>query len=149
MAATENLWSIKGRLARKPYWQLVGTILAVKTAATIALALNPSWTILRNTDFLMILLAIAIGKRMRDFGVSASWGWMAVLIISFVLPIASIFIWPPENPTSILDVIPGWVGLIIFVSLVTLIVWVGVKKGDSGPNRFGEAPGFPAASVFE
>jgi uncharacterized membrane protein YhaH (DUF805 family) len=140
MPAPNNPFSFSGRLGQKPYWQLIGTILTLRVLAIFALILWPDLTFLSKTDFLLVFVAILVGKRMRDFGVSAIWGWVGVVTISLVLPIVSLIIWPPEDMADILDILPPWVGLVIFGSLLGLITWVGLKKGDPGPNRFGEAP---------
>jgi uncharacterized membrane protein YhaH (DUF805 family) len=145
MPAANNPFSIKGRLGQQPYWLLVGMILAARILAAVVVVFRPDWTLLLKTDFLLVFLALLVGKRMRDFGLSALWGWAGVLLISFVLPIASLIIWQPSlDPADPFSIFPEWVGLLVFVLLLGLIIWVGVKKGDPGPNRFGDAGGGPA-----
>ncbi len=89
-----------------------------------------------------MLLAVMIGRRMKDFGVAPYWGWLAVAAISFVLPTVAIVTWPhPYDASRPLNVMSPIVGLITTVALLALIVAVGVRKGDARENRYGPSPG--------
>jgi uncharacterized membrane protein YhaH (DUF805 family) len=136
-----NPFSLSGRLGQKLFWPWAGAIVGFRLVASIIVSIRPDWTFLRRTDFLLIFLAILVGRRMKDFSVHPAWGWLAIALISFVVPVGSIFLWPPHAPAGPLDIVPNWVGLLTFVALLALIVSVGLKKGDPGTNRFGEPQG--------
>ena len=138
-----NPFSLKGRLGPKLYWPWAGAIIGFRFVTSIVVAVMPDWSFLLRTDFLLIFLAILVGRRMKDFGVHPAWGWLAIAIISFAVPIGSMALWPPQPGAGPFDVLPGWVGLLIMVALLALIISVGLKKGDPGPNRFGEPQGMP------
>lgn len=148
MPVYNRVLSPKGRLSRKTYAQWVGTILAFRIGAAVVVAIRPDWVFLLKTDFLLILVAILTGKRMKDFGMAAAWGWIAVLLISFVLPIGGMILLPQQSvagdPFSLL---PFWVGIASTVLLFALVIAVGIKKGDPGPNRYGDPPDEAAAAT--
>lgn len=136
MARTNNPVSFSGRIGQKTYWIYVSTILAVKIVAVIMVVLEPAWTILRHTDFLMFMLALIIGKRLRDFGYSAFWGWGVLALSSFVIPLfAAIKFGNGEK--DFMEAMPASIGLLSFAILVVLVVGVGLKRGDPETNRFG------------
>jgi uncharacterized membrane protein YhaH (DUF805 family) len=149
MLASDNPFAIRGRLGQKVYWQFVGTILTIRILAVVVVMFRPDWAFLLRTDFLIVAIALLIGRRMRDFGVSAAWGWAGVAVISLILPLALAILWPhPHDPADPLDILPAWAGLLVFVSLLGLIIWVGSKEGDAGPNRFGDpATGTTRANI--
>lgn len=114
--------------------------MAFRIAAAVVVQFQPDWTFLLRTDFLLVLVAIMTGKRMKDFGVAPAWGWIAVFLFSFVLPIGAMFLSPPSSTADPFSVVPYWVGLLTGGLLVVLIVVVGSKKGDAGANRYGDPP---------
>lgn len=108
--------------------------LAIRILAIVVM-IRPDWTFLLKTDFLIAFLALLVGKRMRDFGVSAVWGWVGVAVISVILPIVTLIVWPnPRDAADPLDIVSPLVGLLIFALLLGLIVWVGLKKDDAAPT---------------
>jgi uncharacterized membrane protein YhaH (DUF805 family) len=141
-------FSLKGRVGRKTYAQWVGAILAFRIAAAVVVAFRPDWVFLIRTDFLLIVIAIFTGKRMKDFGMAAAWGWIAVLLISFVLPIGGMILLPqPHVSDDPFSLLPFWVGIASTVLLFALVIVVGIKKGDPGPNRYGDPPDEAAAAA--
>jgi len=142
MAASAHPWSFRERLAPRAYWINVAIILGIRVAAAVAITYRPDWDVLRHLDYLLMLLAVMIGRRMKDFGVAPYWGWLAVAAISFVLPTVAIVTWPhPYDASRPLNVMSPIVGLITTVALLALIVAVGVRKGDARENRYGPSPG--------
>lgn len=139
MSLANNPFSSWGRLDQKRYWLIAGLILALRIGMGVAIAFRPEWASSAGSlDFLILLLAIAIGKRMKDFGVSPWWAWLSVLLISVVLPIAGLIV--EKRDAGAAAAPSGLIGLLTFALLMALVVFAGVKKGDPGPNRFGEAP---------
>ncbi len=149
MTASNSPFSFKGRLGQKLYWQLVGLILAVRIVAAVVVVFRPDWDFLLKTDVLILFIAILIGKRMKDFGLAPYWGWIGVFCISIVLPIVSLILWPPAKNARGLDLIQPWVGWVILALLLALIISVGLKKGDNGPNRYDEVSSSPAPPPLE
>lgn len=147
MPAYESPFTLAGRLGRKRYFQWVGSIMAFRLVAAVTVAVRPDWVFLiKGGDFLLVLIAIMTGRRLKDFGVAPAWGWIAVALISFVLPIGGMFMWPqPPNAADPLSIIPFWVGWLTTILLLMLIAAVGAKKGDQGPNRYGDPPDEVAA----
>lgn len=142
MAASATPWSFRGRLAPRTYWINVAIILGIRLAASVAITYRPDWDVLRHLDYLLMLLAVMIGRRMKDFGVAPYWGWLAVAAISFVLPTVAIVTWPqPHDASRPLNVISPIVGIVTTLALLALIVAVGVRKGDARDNRYGPSPG--------
>lgn len=132
-----SAWSPKGRLGQKSYWINVGIILGIRFAAAAASIYRPDWDFVRHMDFLLVLVAILVGKRMKDFGMAPYWGWLAMATISLGIPIVAVVYSPvTPNPADPLDIYPSWVGL-IGVSVLALVVFVGLRKGDAGVNRYG------------
>jgi uncharacterized membrane protein YhaH (DUF805 family) len=142
LSAYNSPFSLEGRLGRKPYFQWVGSIVAFRIIAAVTVVFRPDWIFLiKGGDFLIILIAILTGRRMKDFGVAPAWGWIAVALISFVLPIGGMILWPqPFNAADPLSIIPSGVGLLTTILLLVLIITVGARRGDVGPNRYGDPP---------
>ena len=136
-----HLLSRKGRLRRKDHWIAVGLLVGTRIALAAAAVLRPDWDWTRHADFLILFIAFAMGKRMRDFGWSALWAIGAVLLLSFVVPLVQVVAWPyphaPSNPGGALHPLTG---VAIAAALLALIVALGIEKGDPGPNRFGRGP---------
>ncbi len=95
---------------------------------------------LTATDFLIIAVALLVGRRMRDFGWSPWLGVLGVALISLALPVATLIIWLPSGPLSAGTPVPPGVGWVPTVLLLALVAAVRSKSGDPGPNRYGEAP---------
>ena len=141
MSETTNLLSRKGRLGQRDYWIGIGVLLGARVAMAVLAVVRPDWDFVRHGDFLMVFIAIVMGKRMRDFGWSALWAIAAVVILSFVVPVAQMIVWPhPHDPSNPVGAVNPLTGLGVSLALLVLVVALGLKRGDPGPNRFGRGP---------
>ncbi|HTO79662.1 MAG TPA: DUF805 domain-containing protein [Methylocystis sp.] len=136
MSKSNNTLSFGGRIDQRTYWIYVSTIMALKIIATIMVVTKPKWDIFRHTDFLLLILALIVGKRLRDFGYSALWGWGALAMTSLVIPLYGAIAFG-NGQKDFLQAIPPFVGLLNSAILIVFLVVVGVKKGDPETNRFG------------
>lgn len=142
-----NFRSSRGRLARKPYWIAIGVLMGARAAVTVAALENPDWAfLLIGQDLILIFVAALIGRRLRDFGRSPFWGWLAMAMIE----IAGLALTTPSwnladaigSPSG---VSPG-VEFQNFILLFCVVGLVGLIKGDPGANRYGPAPGGGASA---
>jgi uncharacterized membrane protein YhaH (DUF805 family) len=131
---------LRGRLARKPYWIGVGLLIGVQAIAAKAAPEDTSWALL--SDFVDILVAALISRRMRDFGWSPFWAWLGIAIIQIAIPLAFIFETKrSEAALSFFPDIPPAAQNLTSVLFYILIGFAGFVRGHPGPNRFGSAPG--------
>jgi uncharacterized membrane protein YhaH (DUF805 family) len=135
------------RLARRPYWIATGLLMGVRAVATVAALESPGWAFLiGGRDLTLIFVAALIGRRLRDFGRSAFWGWLALAMVKIAGIALTIPSWKlPDAIVSPSGISPAG-EFENFVLLFCAIGLVGLIKGDPGANRYGPAPGGVAAT---
>jgi uncharacterized membrane protein YhaH (DUF805 family) len=119
-----------GTCGRKEFWIGIAIYFGLKTALVL---LSQSYPFLLNAgDFILLLVAGLLGRRFRDFGWSAAWGWATVFVFSFALPLAIVI------ATSRVDG-PGSSFQTTFINsgafwatipLYLVILFAGLKKGN-------------------
>jgi uncharacterized membrane protein YhaH (DUF805 family) len=145
---------LRGRLARKPYWIGVGLLVGVQAIAAKAAPEDTGWALL--SDFVDILVAALISRRMRDFGWSPFWAWLGMAIVQIAVPVAFMIARRPSEATSSFfsDVPPVAENLTVVLFYI-LVGFAGLVRGNPGPNRYGPAlagdppPGKQPAAVAE
>jgi uncharacterized membrane protein YhaH (DUF805 family) len=146
--------SAEGRIGQKDYWIGVLILFAIWVVSHLAHVLAPLiWLVL------IYPWVCVIAKRLHDFNKS---GWMILIpicvgVTAFLLAVivggaAAIGAVIAAYNDSAVDT-GGWMavasafgvalaflGLAFLVKLIFLL-WVGLARGDPGPNRYGPAPG--------
>lgn len=136
---------LKGRSGRKEYWASIAILLIVGIGLALAHVSGASGV----TTFLWF---IVWGRRLHDFGKSAAWvlaplvAMIAVVAVAFaiggqVLMDAVRYAETGQGSTPT-------VGLQMFFALAVALlaiqagftIWLGMKNGDAGDNRFGPPP---------
>jgi uncharacterized membrane protein YhaH (DUF805 family) len=151
--------SAEGRIRQQDYWLGVLILIALWVVSHLAHVLAPLiWLIL------VYPWVCVIAKRLHDFGKS---GWLilvpfavaflagcAALIAGGAAVIGMIFNASTEaaNDWTSWGGVIGALGMAAAFLLVAVVVklvfllWVGLSRGDPGPNRYGPPPGDPAPS---
>jgi uncharacterized membrane protein YhaH (DUF805 family) len=132
-----NPFSItKGRLNRPAFWFIITIFLGLRIALAVYSSLRDNPDVLSHQSYLLVVVAGALGRRMRDFGWSALWAWAAMAIITIAVPVAvaSSFGAATETAPEALALI----GAFSTLPLILLVVLVGIRRGDAGRNKFGE-----------
>ena len=134
--------SFKGRAGRQEWW--LGTIWNGVVGAVIA-ALSPTIGVLLSAPWIIASLALN-SRRLHDLRKSA---WLQLLPIALGLAVGAVFAIVGLDTLSqaISDraTMPFWdaVLLVLFgVALVGYLAfygWLGIARGDVGPNYYGEA----------
>jgi uncharacterized membrane protein YhaH (DUF805 family) len=141
------LWQLvfsqfKGRMARQPFWIGIAAIVGLRAAASaLASGGGGAAVAVEATDLLLAVMAALIGARLRDFGRSAIWGWVAMGLIEFATIAVMIGTWPREGGAIVISEIPRPALVLNGALLGALVVVVGVIRGDPFANRYGPAPG--------
>jgi uncharacterized membrane protein YhaH (DUF805 family) len=145
------LWQLvfsrfRGRLARKPYWIAIGVVIGVRALAEGLAASGGGPAILvEATDLLLAGVAALVGARLRDFGRSAIWGWIAMGLIELATAAVMVGTCPRDGDVFDLSEIPRPAIVLNAALLATLIGLVGLIRGDPGANRYGPTPAGAAA----
>ena len=130
------LLSPRGRIGRRDFWMGFGVLMA----ASIALTLLP---VVGQFAGLVLLwpLACIHAKRLHDAGRS---GWLLLLPLSvFVLALGRVAMATGDGLFDAHVMFDSARGPIITAFAVAglvafgFMVWVGLSKGDAGPNRYG------------
>jgi uncharacterized membrane protein YhaH (DUF805 family) len=113
------------RLNRRWFWSGMALLVLV-TAATTKV-----WPWLLNGGFAFPWLFLH-AARMRDFGARGIWaGAVMIGALTVLVQLAT-----RNPPQAIYAVTAG----VTFLALIGFTVWVGLKRGDVGANRFGPPP---------
>ena len=137
-------FTFSGRASRSEYWWfvlfyvLIGFLLPLDRVNDLIPRLIPFAIIL----FLMIILSSVTCRRLHDMNRS---GWWSVLnYIVFYSPVLVIDDLLDEDLPQNVFWIPDQVITVLFVLWVfsqpAWFLWMTIKKGTPGPNRFGEDP---------
>ncbi|MET0336716.1 MAG: DUF805 domain-containing protein [Caulobacter sp.] len=138
-------FSTDGRVGQKDFW--IGVLILF--GANIVAGLIPliGWI----AGLVLIWCGIALtAKRLHDFGKS---GWLQVIPMAACMVIWTIgfmmtgmgvlmaSLWGAD-PAVALAAFTGLFGLFSVTGLIGLafLLWVGLSKGDTGPNQYGPAP---------
>lgn len=135
-----------GRSNRQEYWISV----AILIAAALALAY---FQMQAASAAITIMWIITWIRRLHDIGRPAWWAMLPLLVV-VVLAIAGIalggkafeeVILAAEGGKAIGPNDPGFaiVALVVLVGLLFqfgFTIWLGIKKGDAGDNKFGAPP---------
>ncbi len=154
----DKLFTFSGRASRSEFWWfflfcfLIGYLIDVvleilfpfenKTSInqySIADWVNRLIPFVR-TLFIMIIVSSAMCRRLHDINKS---GWWQLINVDFFLITMFIFMVVPDNLPPIIEYIISFGGLLIIFSYpIRMLIWLRwtIKKGTSGPNRFGEDP---------
>ncbi|WP_269713895.1 DUF805 domain-containing protein [Caulobacter sp. NIBR2454] len=138
--------SVDGRIGQKDFW--IGALLIF--VAGIVLGWIPLIGWLASLGLIWCWIAIS-AKRLHDFNKSA-WliaiplavmmilGFISVIFAGIGMAIGSLLDGYPE--AAIAGGMMGMFGIMSLSSLVGLafLLWVGLSKGDAGPNQYGPAP---------
>jgi uncharacterized membrane protein YhaH (DUF805 family) len=132
-----NFTSLRGRLGRRPYWIAIVLLLGLRLSLSRLAQDDPSWSFLTVvSEFSDALYAPLMGRRIRDFGRSGLWGWLGLGIVELMTIALSIASGASSDSAELSSLAAG---LINFTPLFLLIGFVGMIKGDPGPNRYGPA----------
>ncbi|MBC9034140.1 DUF805 domain-containing protein [Sphingomonas sp. JC676] len=115
--------ALAGRYNRATYWLMIAVAIIVIFGLTL-ISKNP----VRMSEFILILICV---PRLHDIGKS---GWLVLWGVG--LEFATIvfgFSFMPVNSFATL------INIATFV-ILGLVIWLGCIPGESGANRFGEAP---------
>ncbi len=160
------LFSPNGRIGQQDFW--IGLLIIV--GGNIVAGVLPIIGFL--LWFVLIWMGVAVyGKRLHDAGKSA---WLhvipwAITILSFIVGLTMMIAAGVSaglmsdggdlSPEQLTALISGGGGGLAVMSISTLVwigytIWVGVMKGDPGPNAHGAIPGgqinpAPSASAGE
>ncbi|WP_293407667.1 DUF805 domain-containing protein [Phenylobacterium sp.] len=111
---------LKGRAGRKEYWFYFGMLCIVGFLLSLIIGDIGS--------SISIAFAIVQIRRLHDFGRSG-WWLLPVLLMPVCLPLVALQL--------------GLLGDTLLVTLALYLaayIWMGVRKGDAGDNRFGPPP---------
>lgn len=151
--------SAEGRIGRQDYWIGVLILFALWIVSHLAHVFAPFIWLLMLYPWVCV-----IAKRLHDFGKS---GWLILIpfVVGFIAfcaafvaggaaVIAAIFTASTDaggdwtNWTGVMGALGAALGFIALAAVVKLLflLWVGLSRGDAGPNRYGPRPGESAAS---
>ncbi len=136
---------LKGRAGRKEYWIWFGVICVLSLIMSF-LPGEPS-----NSGLAVVFAAIQI-RRLHDYGRSG-WWVAALFILPLLVPIAAFELGlqgqPPEAEQFARA--ESWSSIATLVAVAGILVvylWMGVRRGDTGDNRFGPPPASDLKSIF-
>lgn len=144
----------KGRIGQKDFW--IGFLILF--VAGLVLGLIPVLGAIIGLILLYPQVCL-FSKRLHDFG-KTGWLYLAPIVLSVVLAGAMVAMsgaafFTPGGPGSMSpSAAAGLGGGILLMALLLLVVnlgfllWVGLSKGDAGPNRYGPPQGSAVAGVF-
>ena len=153
------LFSPSGRIDKKAFW--IGFAILLVASIVVGLlggalgALGGLIGLLLN--ILIIYMSVCVyAKRLHDFGKS---GWLYGAIILLTIVLALVLMWPaiaaimevaasdPElaqDQAAMEEMMASEVGfgrmLLMYLPTILFTLWVGLKAGDPGDNRYGPPP---------
>jgi uncharacterized membrane protein YhaH (DUF805 family) len=142
---SHSFGSIKGRSSQKEYWVTVAMIVA----ATVAIAV-----FFPKTEVFNIVATVAwvrtYSRRLHDCGMSGWWQCALYGGQVFLVLAGLIWAWPDlmaasrtqaHGNSALLQLWP--IGVAVLATLLAQVgytIWLGLRAGDAGPNRFGASP---------
>ena len=120
-----------GTCGRKEFWIGIAIYFGLKIALIVMSQAYPA--LLNAGDFILVLVAGLLGRRFRDFGWSAAWGWATVFVFSFALPLAVVVATSRVGDTgsSFQATFMNSGAFWATIPLYLVILFAGLKKGNS------------------
>lgn len=138
---------LKGRAGRKEYWIWFG-VTCVLSLIMSFLPGEPS-----NSGLVVVFAAIQI-RRLHDFGRSG-WWVAPLLIVPLLVPLVAFLLGlqghrhlPEAEQFAGAENWAYTAALVAVAGIVVVYVWMGVRRGDKGDNRFGPPPASDLKSIF-
>jgi uncharacterized membrane protein YhaH (DUF805 family) len=141
----------RGRIGRKDMARLALSLMAVQIAimaAVLALGVKPASSFMRVVEIAALWISIAAAsKRLHDAGLSAAWiVWTSIAYVGWavIVAAATIMITGPVRMTATSPAMIAAVA-VSMLPLLAALLWLHLKKGDTGANRYGPATDGPSA----
>jgi uncharacterized membrane protein YhaH (DUF805 family) len=161
MSVTDLLFSLKGRINRKPWWlatiaagfaaSIITAVIEIIARSSGHVAVDPVTNQTEPTGVLgLAVLAVGLAnmwiafalsvKRLHDRDRTGWWLVWQLLIILLAVILIVVAIVVPEEQRPLWYALGGGAGVLAFVISVWLFVHIGFLRGTQGPNRFGPDP---------
>lgn len=131
----KSLFSGAGRIDRTTFWTVQLLLAIAQACLRAAMLLFPVGLV--RAGFLVFLVASSVvgvfnlAKRLHDLGRSGWWMLVLLAIGVLVVGLAAVIFGPASNGALTTE------GLVLLTLVASMLV-VGLLKGNSGPNRYGE-----------
>jgi len=133
----KSLFSSRGRIGRKTFWSVAIPITVIEIiiqAASGAAGDNPLLLLLLPVALVCVVINICnTAKRLHDLGWRGWWMFAPVAIVIFV-DLLAMAVFGAESTGAVI------VTLLAFLIPLAFLIVLGSRRGDEGPNRFGEPP---------
>ncbi|MCX7587320.1 DUF805 domain-containing protein [Phenylobacterium sp. 58.2.17] len=135
---------LKGRAGRKEYWIWFGVVCALGLIMSF-LPGEPS-----NSGLAVVFAAVQI-RRLHDYGRSG-WWVAALFIVPLLVPIAAFELGlrgqlPEAEQFARAESWSSIATVVAIAGLLAVYVWMGLRRGDTGDNRFGPPPASDLKSI--
>lgn len=123
------------RVNRSAYWAGLVIVVVILFARSVAEENNNGETLLGLPLFVLavVVAALLVAARLRDFGWSGLWGWGVIVGLSLVVPIAMFSLIEPNRVATL----PIYVTLGPLLLCLAIIVVAGIPRGSPDVNKYG------------